>query len=137
LPASGTLPPGRESAWPAERDWDRERDQARQQQHERDRDWDRDRDGDRHRDPHRRRDRDWDWDNDVEMICVRDAGCPELYYGLKAAHTGALGRPSARNMVRIRFPAEVRRVPRLFLVCHYVAVGEVAASCSDPEGVRA
>ncbi len=137
LPASGALPPGRESAWPAERDWDRERDQARQQQHERDRDWDRDRDGDRHRDPHRRRDRDWDWDNDVEMICVRDAGCPELYYGLKAAHTGALGRPSARNMVRICFPAEVRRVPRLFLVCHYVAVGEVAASCSGPEGVRA
>jgi Tc toxin complex TcA C-terminal TcB-binding domain len=64
---------------------------------------------------------------ETEICCAAGEDWSDLYYGVVDARMGALGRNGDRQEARLRFPAEVGELSKLFLLCRY----EVASPCLD------
>ena len=64
---------------------------------------------------------------EIEICCAASEDWSDLYYGVVDTRMGALGRNGDRQEARLRFPAEVGELSKVFLLCRY----EVASLCLD------
>jgi hypothetical protein len=64
---------------------------------------------------------------ETEICCAAGEDWSDLYYGVVDTRMGALGRNGDRQEARLRFPAEVGELSKVFLLCRY----EVASPCLD------
>jgi hypothetical protein len=64
---------------------------------------------------------------ETEICCAASEDWSDLYYGVVDSWMGALARNGDRQEARLRFPAEVGELSKVFLLCRY----EVASPCLD------
>jgi hypothetical protein len=72
-------------------------------------------------------DDDGDGCHEVEVICVSDSACPQLYHGLGEIRIGPLDECRRRHSLTLTFRELSGRLTRAYLLCRY----QVEEPCRD------
>lgn len=76
-----------------------------------------------------------DEEDAVPVPCLSSEAAPDLYYGVFDTHLGPLGSEKRRIEIGFRFPREIRKLERVYLLCRYQRFPR-KESCSDRERSR-
>lgn len=79
---------------------------------------------------------DQDKDDEQHISCLRSEDRPELYYGVFDTHVGPLSRDRHRTKVHFRFPANIGKLDRVYLLCRYERSQETCREHSQPASLH-